>query len=129
MMTKNYFPQLDLEQFWDDDELALEEYVDEAPDDLLIASIENELGYKLPDSYIALMKQHNGGIPYATCYPLPEEDEQDDSDYVEITGFLNIGRKKMTLCAVLPATNYLKKSGIILITAFISAIALQQDLT
>ena len=71
-MTKNYFPQLDLEQFWDDDELALEEYVDEAPDDLLIASIENELGYKLPDSYIALMKQHNGGISYATCYPLPE---------------------------------------------------------
>ena len=98
-MTKNYFPQLDLEQFWDDDELALEEYVDEAPDDLLIASIENELGYKLPDSYIALMKQHNGGIPYATCYPLPEEDDQDGLDYVEITGFLNVGRKKMnSLC-------------------------------
>lgn len=47
-MTKNYFPQLDLEQFWDDDELALEEYVDEAPDDLLIASIENELAISCP---------------------------------------------------------------------------------
>lgn len=88
------------DQFWDDDPLALEEYVDEAPSDALIASIENELGYKLPASYIALMKRHNGGIPYATCYPLPAElAKNHDQDYIEITGFLSIGRKKMnSLC-------------------------------
>ena len=66
-MLKKYFPELDIDQFWDDDELALEEYVDETPSDTLIASVENELGYKLPESYIALMKHHNGGVPYATC--------------------------------------------------------------
>ncbi|HIZ06594.1 MAG TPA: SMI1/KNR4 family protein [Candidatus Eubacterium avistercoris] len=27
------------------------------------ASVEQELGYKLPASYICLTKQHNGGIP------------------------------------------------------------------
>lgn len=100
-MTKKFFPNLDLSQFWDDDELALEEYVDVAPDDDLILSIENELGYKLPASYIALMKQHNGGVPYATCYPLPMEDEDEEADYVEITGFLSIGRSKMnSLCGI-----------------------------
>ena len=28
-MLKKYFPELDFSQFWDDDELALKEYVDE----------------------------------------------------------------------------------------------------
>lgn len=42
---------------------TLEEYVSKPPSDELIASVEQELGYKLPSSYIWLMKQHNGGIP------------------------------------------------------------------
>ena len=97
--AQQYFPEIDLSEFWDDDELALTEYVDDAPDDLLIASIETELGYKLPDSYIALMKEHNGGVPYATCFALPAEEDADEQEYIEITGFLSIGRKKMnSLC-------------------------------
>ena len=64
-MLKKYFPELDMTQFWDDDELALAEYVDEKPSDTLIASIENELGYKLPDSYIAMMKQLCLGLSIA----------------------------------------------------------------
>ena len=108
-MLKKYFPELDMTQFWDDDELALAEYVDEKPSDTLIASIENELGYKLPDSYIAMMKQHNGGVPYATCYVLPEGAD-DEADYIEITGFLSIGRKKEnSLCGL--AGNKLFKDG------------------
>ena len=97
-MLKKYFPELDMTQFWDDDELALAEYVDEKPSDTLIASIENELGYKLPDSYIAMMKQHNGGVPYATCYVLPEGAD-DEADYIEITGFLASAAKKKIPCA------------------------------
>ena len=38
----------------------------------MIASVEEELGYKLPAAYIWLMKQHNGGIPVNTCYPCDE---------------------------------------------------------
>lgn len=94
----NHFPNIDLTQFWDDDELALQEYVEESPSDTLIASIETELGYKFPASYISLMKQHNGGIPYATCFPLPMKQEE-KPHYIEITGFLPIGRKKInSLC-------------------------------
>ena len=78
-MPKNTFSLPEPSQFWDDDRLALEEYVDEAPSDTLIASIETELGYRLPETYLALMKQHNGGIPYATCDPLPKtEDSEKD---------------------------------------------------
>ena len=122
-MPKNTFSLPEPSQFWDDDRLALEEYVDEAPSDTLIASVETELGYRLPETYLALMKQHNGGIPYATCYPLPNPQEG-EQEYVEITGFLSIGRKSPTRCAAPPATNYLRKAGTIPTTACISAIVL-----
>lgn len=56
------FEGFDFTNFWEDNEYALKEYVSEAPSDELIASIEQELGYKLPASYIWLMKQHNGGF-------------------------------------------------------------------
>lgn len=57
------FDSVDLENFWDDSEYALENYVSEYPTDEIIRKTEAELGYKLPESYIYLMKQHNGGIP------------------------------------------------------------------
>ena len=43
--------------FWDDNWYALKEYVSDPPSDELIASVEEELGYKLPAAYIWLMKQ------------------------------------------------------------------------
>ena len=57
------FEGFDFTNFWEDSVYALKEYVSESPSDELIASVEQELGYKLPASYIWLMKQHNGGIP------------------------------------------------------------------
>ena len=66
------FEGFDLTSFWEDSEYALKEYVSEMPSDELIASVEQELGYKLPASYIWLMKQHNGGIPVNTCFLLAD---------------------------------------------------------
>ena len=66
------FEDFDLTNFWDDNWYALKEYISEPPSDELIASVEEELGYKLPAAYIWLMKQHNGGIPVNTCYPCDE---------------------------------------------------------
>ena len=63
------FEGFDLTNFWDDNWYALKEYVSDSPSDELIASVEEELGYKLPAAYIWLMKQHNGGIPVNTCSP------------------------------------------------------------
>ena len=95
------FEGFDLTNFWDDNWYALKEYVSDPPSDELIASVEEELGYKLPDAYIWLMKQHNGGIPVNTCYPCDEPTCWSD-DHVAITGIFGIGREKScSLCGEL----------------------------
>lgn len=92
------FEGFDLTSFWEDSEYALKEYVSESPSDELIASVEQELGYKLPASYIWLMKQHNGGIPVNTCFPTDQTTSWAD-DHVAITGIFGIGREKTySLC-------------------------------
>ncbi len=95
------FEGFDLTNFWDDSMYALKEYVSDPPSDELIASVEEELGYKLPASYIWLMKQHNGGIPVNTCYPCDEPTCWAE-DHVAITGMFGIGREKScSLCGKL----------------------------
>ena len=95
------FEGFDLTNFWDDNWYALKEYVSDPPSDELIASVEEELGYKLPAAYIWLMKQHNGGIPVNTCYPCDEPTCWPD-DHVAITGIFGIGREKScSLCGEL----------------------------
>ena len=95
------FEGFDLTNFWDDNWYALKEYISEPPSDELIASVEEELGYKLPAAYIWLMKQHNGGIPVNTCYPCDEPTCWSD-DHVAITGIFGIGREKScSLCGEL----------------------------
>ena len=95
------FEGFDLTNFWDDNWYALKEYVSDPPSDELIASVEEELGYKLPAAYIWLMKQHNGGIPMNTCYPCDEPTCWSD-DHVAITGIFGIGREKScSLCGEL----------------------------
>ena len=95
------FEGFDLASFWDDSMYALKEYVSAPPTDELIASVEEELGYKLPASYIWLMKRHNGGIPVNTCYPTDTPTSWAE-DHVAITGIFGIGREKAySLCGEL----------------------------
>ncbi len=60
------------------------------PDDELIRLVENNLGYKLPDSYVEFMKIHNGGAPDKTCYPTDTPTSWAE-DHVAISDFLSIG--------------------------------------
>lgn len=95
------FKDFDLSDFWDDSEYALKEYVDQTPSDNLIASIEEELGFKLPASYIELMKSHNGGIPKNTCFPTSDATSWAE-DHIAITAIMSIGREKTySLCGEL----------------------------
>ena len=55
------FEDFDFTDFWNDDAENMD-LIGEPPSDELIAEIEKELDYKLPASYIWLMKQHNGGL-------------------------------------------------------------------
>jgi hypothetical protein len=92
------FDGFDFSLFWDDCDYAIKEYVSVLPTDNLILSVEQELGYKLPASYIEMMKLHNGGIPVNTCFPTSEPTSWAD-DHIEISGFFCIGREKdYSLC-------------------------------
>jgi len=95
-MDKTPFENFDLTTFWDEEmnnsEYARENNISEPPTDALIKEIEEELGYKLPESYIYLMKQQNGGIPVNTCFPTTTPTWGDN--YAEISSIMGIGRDK-----------------------------------
>ena len=98
---KTFFENSDLSNFWDQSEYASREYVSAPPTDEIITSVESELGYKLPASYVELMKNQNGGIPVNTC-ALTEEGTSWAEDHVALTGIFGIGREKTySLCGSL----------------------------
>lgn len=105
------FAGFDWTDFWDDDAYALEAYICEQPTDELIVSVEAELGYKLPESYIWLMQRHNGGAPANTCFPT-ETPTSWAEDHVAITGIMGIGRKKAeSLCGELGSRFMIEEWG------------------
>lgn len=80
--------------FWESSEYADKEYVDESVSEKLITKVESRLGYKLPQSYIVLMKNQNGGIPINTCFPTNERTSWAE-DHVAISVIMGIGFKKI----------------------------------
>jgi hypothetical protein len=100
-MADKIFNDFDFSDFWEDSDYSLKEYVEKSPTDKLIYSIEKELGYKLPVSYIQLMKLHNGGTPKNTCFPTATGTSWAE-DHIAITGIMGIGRTKTySLCGSL----------------------------
>lgn len=59
---QHIFPGLDMDAFWDAEQADIA-HGDGHPSNQLIASVEAELGYRLPTSYVALMRTRNGGMP------------------------------------------------------------------
>jgi hypothetical protein len=92
MKEKRPFDGFDFEGFWDDNPYSLERYVEPPPNDLLIASIERELGgYRLPAAYVDLARRHNGGMVERNCHPMKERTGWAE-DHVAISGLFAIGR-------------------------------------
>ncbi|MFV2108281.1 SMI1/KNR4 family protein [Micromonospora sp. LOL_015] len=91
--VQHAYPGLAVASFWDDSEYALDTYVDAPPSDALIASVQAELGFRLPTSYLTLMRSHNGGIPRDPCCPAPSRTTW-AQDHVAVDGIMGIGRKK-----------------------------------
>jgi hypothetical protein len=79
--------------FWDDSDWAKKSWIERKPTAALIASIEKELGYALPASYVWLMSRHNGGTPTRTCFPTKKATSWAE-DHVAIEGLSGIGRTK-----------------------------------
>ncbi|WP_107837805.1 SMI1/KNR4 family protein [Metasolibacillus meyeri] len=114
-MTENMqhipFRKRDFSQFWEQSDYANKNYVEASPTPEIIASIEQELGYKLPADYIWLMQQQNGGIPVNTCFPTVMPTSWAE-DHVAITGIMGIGREKTySLCGELGSNFMLEEWG------------------
>lgn len=80
--------------FWVQSDYAQENHVSEPFDEEQILSIEKELGYKLPASYIQLMNTQNGGIPALTVFPTQEATSWAE-DHIAISSLMGIGHDKI----------------------------------
>jgi hypothetical protein len=92
---------VDLDGFWHDVPLSAEKWTEPAPSDELVASIEAELGFRLPASYVALARRRNGGLVercrFDTAVPTGWAE-----DHLLITGIYAIGRTSTySLCGAL----------------------------
>lgn len=92
------YGDFDTAGFWEKSQWADAEIIEPYPDDAMIASVEEELGYTLPASYIALMRTQNGGCPVNTAFAMTEPTSW-AADHIAISNFKAIGRTKIwSLC-------------------------------
>ena len=97
-MNKTPFEDFDFSSFWDNNEYVQKYYVGAIPTDEQVKDIESELGYKLPQSYIALIKQCNGGKPVNTCFPTQTPTSW-ANNHITISGIMGIDKDKpYSLC-------------------------------
>jgi hypothetical protein len=80
-----YFENFDLKAFWDEDDELPKKLTDE-----MVEKAEKKLGYKLPKSFIELLKSRNGGYPINTCFPTSEKTSWAE-DHIEIETIFGIG--------------------------------------
>jgi hypothetical protein len=103
--------ELNMADFWKDSDYARKSYVGSPFSMEEVRSIEEELGYKLPESYIAFMQFQNGGIPKRTNYRTAEPTSW-ALDHVAVTGFYSIGRdKRYSLCGELGSKFWMGEWG------------------
>jgi len=89
----NPFDDFDMRNFWEKSEYATKEYVGRPVTPEMIEKVEDTLGYKLPASYIALLKVQNGGIPKNTNHPMNERTSWAE-DHVALTGIFGLDSTK-----------------------------------
>lgn len=85
--------EINLENFWHQHEYFTENYVEKTLTDEMVSTTESKLGYRLPESYIELMKIQNGGKPIKN-YWINEYAKGNEVEEIGITGFFGIGSKK-----------------------------------
>ncbi|MBQ1258152.1 MAG: SMI1/KNR4 family protein, partial [Clostridia bacterium] len=83
---------MDFSDFWHDIKESERRYECTKPDLRMVRSVNEELGFKLPDTFVELMKMHNGGMVNRCWYPIRYPAET-YADYIQITHLLGIGRE------------------------------------
>jgi hypothetical protein len=75
-----------MKDFWDDSD-----YFTGPPlTDEMVRAAETSLGYKLPESYLRLIRIRNGGTPRRSCFPTQRPTSWAE-DHIEISGIRGIG--------------------------------------
>jgi hypothetical protein len=87
------FEEFNFDNFWEDSDYAKKEYVGAELTLKMVHKVEQKIGYKLPSSYITLLKSQNGGIPRYTIFPTTERTSW-ANDHVAIAGILGIDSRK-----------------------------------
>jgi len=106
-----FFLDFDFTEFWDSSEYYASEYTDDPLTQEKIDHVEKELGYKLPGSYLALMRNRNGGAPLRNCHRTATPTSWSE-DHVAMTGFLSIGSEKSwSLCGSLGSQFMIEEWG------------------
>ncbi|MHA3774082.1 SMI1/KNR4 family protein [Verrucomicrobiota bacterium sgz303538] len=101
----------DLTDFWKDSDYARKVYVGAPITDEMIRSVETELGYKLPNAYIELLRSQNGGIPVRTNHRTSQPTSWAD-DHVAITGIYGLDCGKLSsLCGEFSSKFWMEEWG------------------
>ena len=82
---------VDLTGFWHDNRESLLRHTCPPLDDAMIAEAEKELGFRLPKSYVQLMRLHNGGL-VNRCRFRVQFPKFGCPDTIYITDIMGIGR-------------------------------------
>lgn len=108
---RQFFANFDLELFWESSEYAERKYVGSPLTDEVVAAVERELGYKLPASYVELMRSQNGGIPRWRYHRTTERTSW-AHDHIAITGIYSIGSEKTySLCGKFGSRFWIQEWG------------------
>lgn len=95
------FGDFDLSGFWKGGEYEEKTYIGKPLTNELLASVEHDLGHKLPKSYIELMSQQNGGIPKNRAHSVDQLTTW-SADHIAISAIFAIDRgPKFSLCGQL----------------------------
>src|SRR5215831_18458648 len=87
------FDDLYIADFWEESAYADAEYVDQRLTAELVMTVERELKYKLPVSYVELMRLQNGGIPKRKNHRMKERTSW-ARDHIAIHGIAAIGDRQ-----------------------------------
>jgi hypothetical protein len=105
------FGNFDISDFWDNGEYALREYVGQPLNENMLAEVERELGYKLPNKYVEFLKYQNGGVPRKTCHKTKEATSW-ANDHIAITGIFGADKsKRWSLCGRFGSNFKIKEWG------------------
>jgi hypothetical protein len=92
------FDDFDIHEFWEKSDYSKKEYEGDPLTVEQVTSVERELAYKLPHSYVQLMNHQNGGIPKKANHRTSESTSW-SKDHIAITGIFSIGStKSCSLC-------------------------------